>query len=145
MRLYRTSALLLAAAFAAVGLVFLAAPGVVAALFDSIGRQVGARGAPPGDVDSGLLRALAVAYMYVVTLLAWMMYRRPAEAAWPTLLARAKLASAAISFLLVALDGLFLVYLINGIVDGAIGAAVLLLRNHALSGPGDGPVGGVGG
>lgn len=144
MRLYRTSALLLAAVFAAVGLVFLVAPGVVAALFDSLGRAVGARGAPPGDVDSGLLRALAVTYMYVVTLLAWMMYRRPAQATWPALLAHAKLASAVISFLLLVLDGFFLAYLVNGIVDGAIGAAVLLLRSRAAAGRRGRPVGGVG-
>ena len=91
------------------------------------------QGMPPGDLESGLFRALAVAYMYVVTSLAWMMYRRPTEPIWPALLAHAKLASAAVSFLLLVLHGPYLAYLANGVVDGAIGAAVLLLRRNAVN------------
>jgi hypothetical protein len=141
MRLYRTTALAFAIAFAAVGAVFLLAPHAVSTLFDWLGQLAGARGMPPGDLASGLFRALAVAYMYVVTSLAWMMYRRPTETIWPALLAHAKLASAAVSFLLLVLHGYFLAYLANGVVDGAIGAAVLLLRRSAASGRGNSPVG----
>lgn len=141
MRLYRASALLLATAFAAVGLVFFFSPRAVAALLEWAGSQAGLRGLPPGDVGSGLFRALAVAYMYVVTLLAWMMFRRPVEAVWPVLLAHAKLVSSAVSFLLLALHEVCLVYLLNGVVDGAIAAAVLLLRRSAARGRGNSPAG----
>jgi len=61
---------------------------------------------------------------------------------WPSLLAHAKLASAAVSFLLLALHGRYLAYVLNGVVDGAIGIAVLLLRRSAASGRGSSPVGG---
>jgi succinate dehydrogenase/fumarate reductase cytochrome b subunit len=84
---------------------------------------------------------LAVAYMYIVTLLAWMMFRRPADPVWPALLAQAKFASALVSILLFALAGPYLVYAANGVVDGLIGVAVLLLRRH-LAPPRSSPVGG---
>jgi len=128
MRFYRITALVFALAFAAVGLVFLFAPGSASTLFDVLGRRVGIPGVPGGNSASGLFRALAAAYMYGVTLIAWTMYRRPAERAWPALLAHAKLASASASFILVALDGVYLVYLVNGVVDGLIGVVAIWLR-----------------
>jgi hypothetical protein len=132
MRFYRISAIVLAVAFAAVGLVFLLAPGVVSSVFEWMGRWMGIQGMPAGDPDSGLFRALAVAYMYGVTLLAWMMFRRPTEPMWPALLAQAKLASASVSFLLFALHEPYLVYAANGVVDGVIGVMVLLLRRQVM-------------
>ena len=130
MRLYRMTALALAVAFAAVGLVFLFAPGALQDAFDSLGRQAGIKGMPVGDAESGLFRVLAVAYMYVVTILAWMMFRRPADPVWPALLAQAKFASALVSILLFALGESYLVYAANGLVDGLIGMVVLLLRRQ---------------
>ena len=130
MRLYRMTALALAVAFAAVGLVFLFAPGALQGAFDSLGRQAGIKGMPVGDAESGLFRVLAVAYMYVVTILAWMMFRRPADPVWPALLAQAKFASALVSILLFALGESYLVYVANGLVDGLIGMVVLLLRRQ---------------
>ena len=133
MNLYRAIALAFALAFTAVGLVFLLAPGQVVALFDEVARATARPGMPAGDAGSGLFRALAVAYMYLVALLAWMMYRRPAEPTWPALLAQAKLASAALSVGLWVAHGPYLVYLVNGVVDGLIGAAALVLRRQAAS------------
>ena len=130
MRIYRMTALALAVAFAAVGLVFLFAPGALQDAFDSLGRQAGIKGMPVGDAESGLFRVLAVAYMYVVTLLAWMMFRRPADPVWSALLAQAKFASTLVSILLFALGESYLVYAANGLVDGLIGMVVLLLRRQ---------------
>jgi hypothetical protein len=130
MRLYRASALAFAVAFAAVGIVFLLAPGAVWLPFERLARPVGIPGVPAAGGSGGLFRALAAAYMYGVALLAWMMFRRPGERVWPALLAHLKLASAAASFVLLVLDGFYLVYLANGLVDGVIGAAVLLLRRR---------------
>ncbi|RPJ66891.1 MAG: hypothetical protein EHM24_21040 [Acidobacteria bacterium] len=131
MRLYRAIALLLAVTFAVTGLVFLAAPGQVNVFLDRLGVGAG-QALPAADLDSGLFRALAGAYMYLVSLLAWLMFRRPAEPAWPALLAHAKLASAAISFVLFAAHRPYLVYLINGVVDGLLGTLALVLRRQAV-------------
>ncbi len=130
---YRTIALALAAIFAAVGVVFLLAPHVVLDALGSLAALVGRPATRPGDVGGGLFRALAVAYMYVVTLLAWKMFRQPAEPVWPTVLAHAKLASAAVSLVLFVGHAPYLVYAANGVVDGLIGVAVLFLRRHAVA------------
>ena len=132
MRLYRSIALVLAVAFAGTGLVFLAAPGQVNVWVARLGIAAGGA-MPAADLDSGLFRALAGAYMYLVALLAWQMFRRPAEPAWPTLLAHAKLASALVSFVLFAAHRPYLVYVINGIVDGVLGALALVLRRQAAA------------
>lgn len=131
MLVYRTIALLLAVVFTIVGVVFLIAPGAVLDAFDRAAAMTGQLGMPAADAESGLFRALAVAYMYVVAWLAWMMFRRPWEPTWPTLLAQAKFASATVSLVLFVAHAPFLVYLANGIVDAVLGTIALLLRRHA--------------
>ena len=112
----------LAAVFAAVGLVFLSSPGSVTVFFNTLSRPLGMDAAPvPGR---SLYLVLTAAYMSVVTLLAWNMARQPENRAYPVLLTQAKLASSLISFGFFAFHGPFLIYLVNGFVDGAIGAAV---------------------
>ncbi len=114
-----------AVAFAAVGLLFLALPGEVLAFFDGLSRRTGLA-AFPGPADRFWL-ALAAAYMYVVTVLAWSMFRRPADPVYPWLLAHAKLCSAALSLAAFALYVPHLAFLANGVVDGVIGAGALAL------------------
>lgn len=112
----------LAAVFAAVGLGFLIAPGGVTVFFNTLSRPLGMESSPmPGR---SLYLVLTAAYMSVVTLLAWNMARQPENRAYSVLLAQAKLASSLISFGFFAFHGPFLIYLVNGLVDGAIGAAV---------------------
>jgi hypothetical protein len=124
---YRAIALALAATFAVVGLVFFFTPGSVAALFGLLSRWVAM---PAGEVEGNLFRVLAAAYMYLVAWLAWMMFKRPDEAVWPGILARAKLASATFSVVLVLLLGPSLLLAANAIVDGSLGALALWLRQH---------------
>ncbi len=50
-----------------------------------------------GPAERSFFGVLAAAYMYVVTVLAWLMYRFPREKAYPMLLANAKFASSALS------------------------------------------------
>jgi hypothetical protein len=133
MLLYRTTALALAVVFAAVGAVFLLAPDAVLFALDRVAALVAWPAVRAGEIGSGLFRGLAVAYMYVVTLLAWMMFRRPAEPAWPTLLAHAKLASAAASALLFVSSVPSMEFAANAAVDGLIGVGVLLLRRQAIA------------
>lgn len=125
----RVAAYGMAAVFAAVGGVFLTAPGSVVSFFNSLSGPLGMRSAPAAGPS--LFSALAAAYMYLVTILAWNMARRPEEDAFPRLLVHAKLASAIVSLGLFFASGPSLVFLANGVVDGLIGGGVyvLFLRN----------------
>jgi hypothetical protein len=115
----------LAGIFAAVGIVFLAIPNQVLAAFNHL---AGGLGWPASPTDGyTLYLALAVGYMYVVTLLAWKIARQPGERTWPTLLVHAKAASAVVCLGLFALQELYLLYLANFVVDGAIALLVGML------------------
>jgi hypothetical protein len=123
-RLYRPASLLMAVTFGAVGLIFLFLPAGVLSFFDALSAQVGLRPAGPA---AGFYLVLAVAYMYVVTLLAGWMFARPENATLPVLLLNAKAASALLSFGLFAFRQPALIYLANGVVDGLIAVGVLML------------------
>ena len=124
MLLYRPLSLLAAATFAVVGLIFLLVPEQVLALFN---RTSLALGMPEMPVQArGFYLVLAVGYMYVVTLVAWLMYRNPRNRTFPLLLAQAKLATAALSLLFFLTHQPYLLYLANLAVDGTIGLVTLL-------------------
>jgi hypothetical protein len=116
--LYRLTSLVLAFSFAAVGVVFLFWPGGTISLFNEFSARLGFEPAP----ESGFLffPVLAVAYMYLVTALAWLMFINPSEKRYPLLLAQAKAASALVSFGFFFFRDRYLIYLANGIVDGGI-------------------------
>jgi hypothetical protein len=126
---YRFISLALAATFAGVGLAFLLTPGSVAAFVGHLSRWVPM---PAGEVESGLFRALAAAYMYLVTWIAWRMFGRPDEAVWPGILAQAKLASATFSVVLILLLGATLLLVANAIVDALLGVLAIWLRRQVL-------------
>ena len=71
-----------------------------------------------------LYLALALGYMYMVTLLAWQMARHPEVRVFPWLLVQAKAASAVVCLGLFALQEQYLLYLANFVVDGAIAVFV---------------------
>jgi hypothetical protein len=137
LRLHAAAGAAFAVAFAAVGLLFLALPGQVLAFFDTLSRRIGLAGFAAAPDRFWLV--LAAAYMYVVTALAWSMFRRPADPVYPRLLAHAKLCSAALSLAAFALGWPHLIYLANGVVDGAIGLVALALwrrcAREAVGGP----------
>jgi len=135
MKLHRAIGLILAVSFAMVGLIFLFIPGQVVVLFNDLSQSWGMTPAPP--FEPGLFHILAVAYMYVVTVLAYFMWRRPKDVLAPLLLANAKLASAAISLgMFVIVDG-YLIFLVNGIVDGFLGIVVAVLYLRLFKGAGN--------
>jgi hypothetical protein len=108
----------LAGTFAVVGIIFLAIPEKVLAAFNWLAAGLGW---PLSTTDGyTLYLALAVGYMYLVTLLAWKIARDPGERIYPLLLVHAKAASAVICLGLFALQAHYLLYLANFIVDGAI-------------------------
>jgi hypothetical protein len=124
--LRRATGLSLAIVFAAVGLAFLVVPGGVLGLFDALSRPLGMRAAPPEG--AAFFRILAVGYMYVVTVLALLMYRRPGNRLVVGLLIQAKAASAVASLGFFVFGAPYLICLANGVCDGAIAAGLLALR-----------------
>ncbi len=130
MTLYRGVGALLCAAFALVGALFLLLPNAVLALFDRWSLDLGLA-AFAGD--AGFYVVLAVAYMYLVTLLAWSMARNPRDPAPARMLVHAKLASSLLSFAFFLLARPHLLFLVNGVVDGVIAVGVVLLL-HASAG-----------
>ncbi len=128
---YRAFSLGLAVIFAAVGAIFVLIPAEMLAFFNAMARRLGMAEGPTGR---SFFVALAGSYMYVVTALAWLMYRAPREKIYPLLLAQAKLASSVLSLALFALQAPWLVFLANGIVDGAIGLVVLALYFRVKAG-----------
>ncbi len=122
----------LAVTFAVVGLVFVAIPSKVLAAFNWLADGLGW----PASTTQvyTLYLALALAYMYLVTLLAWQMVRHPDMRVFPWLLVQAKAASAIICLGLFALQEQYLIYLANFVVDGAIALFVWWLCLHPAAG-----------
>jgi tryptophan-rich sensory protein len=124
--LYRFAGLAMAATFAAVGLVFLFLPDRVLVLFNRLSPP----GFSPAPVQPGsFYPVLAVAYMALVTWLAWRMFKNPGNPLFPLLLAQGKLASSLLSLFFFFTRAPYLVSLANAIVDGGIGALVLWLHS----------------
>jgi len=115
--------LVLAGSFALVGLAFLFIPSRVLAFFNRLSAAIGWPPLPVGEAFFFLI--LAVAYMYLVTVLAWRMFRHPENPTYPILLAHGKLASAVLSFGFFLARGPCLIFLVNGIIDGLIGVGIL--------------------
>lgn len=125
MSLYRLFGLASSAVFAVVGSIFLFFPDAALSFFNIISVYFGM---PQAAVQgAGFYLILASAYMYIVTVLAYLMYSRPDNDAYPFLLAQAKLASSVISIYLFLTHRPYLIYLANFIVDGFIGVAALFL------------------
>ncbi len=132
--LYRLTALILSFVFAIVVLLFLLAPDAVLIFFNSMSGSVQMPEAPLAGARFYLI--LSVAYMYLVTLLAFMMYHHPHNTTFPLLLINAKVASSVVSIILFIAAARYLIYLTNFLVDGIIGVVVLLfyrrMKRHLL-------------
>lgn len=125
MKLYRSISISLAVIFAAVGLIFLLAPRGVLSFFNVVSGYLGMTPAP--EQGGGFYLVLAVGYMYLVTWLAYFMYRYPEDKRFPLLLANGKLASSILSLYLYVLHQPYLIYVANGVIDGLIGFLVLFM------------------
>jgi hypothetical protein len=125
MKWYRPLSLVLAAIFAITGLLFLFMPEKVVSLFNSLSLYLGMVQSPVTGFTFYLI--LAVGYMYLVTVLAFLMFRNPGNGYFPMLLAQAKLASSILSLGLFVTQAHYLIYLANFIIDGVIGSLVIVL------------------
>jgi hypothetical protein len=128
MRLYRPVSLFLCIVFGLVGLLFLSIPDRVLAFFNSLSGSWGMSLMPVESL--GFYPLLAIGYMYLVTLLAFLMYRRPEDRRFPLLLIHAKLATAILSLALFLAQGWYLIYITNFALDGCIGMVVLAFYLH---------------
>jgi hypothetical protein len=124
MKLYRPFSLVMLVIFLLVGILFLTMPGGVLGSFNSLSAGFGLPAAPT-EVGYFYL-GLAVAYMALVSTLAFLMYRQPANHYFPLLLAVGKLSSSALSLVLFLFAQRSLACLANFAIDGVIGTAALL-------------------
>jgi len=123
MKLYRTFSLTMLLVFAAVGILFLAIPSGVLGFFNSLSAGFGLSPAPT-PVGYFYL-GLAVAYMTLVSALAFLMFRHPTNHYFPVLLAVGKLSSSVLSLAMFLFAQRSLILVANFVVDGAIGTARL--------------------
>jgi hypothetical protein len=127
LRAYRTISLMLSIIFLAVGFLFLLMPGKVLIFFNTLSGQLGFSPSPVDNIDFFLV--LAVAYMYLAALLAFLMWRHPENRHFPLLLAHGKIASSLLSILLFAIRWPYLIFLANFVVDGLIGIIAVLFSS----------------
>jgi hypothetical protein len=124
MKWYRPLSLVLAVIFATTGLLFLFIPDRVVYLFNNLSPFLGMVQSPASGFTFYLI--LAVGYMYLVTVLALLMFRNPGNRYFPLLLAQAKLASSILSLGLFIIQAHYLIYLANFVIDGVIGSVVMV-------------------
>ncbi|UCF95822.1 MAG: hypothetical protein JSV89_11615 [Spirochaetaceae bacterium] len=124
MKIYRPVSLILCIVFAVVGLLFLCATDRVLIFFNILSSPLGMLPSPVWDL--GYYPLLAGGYMYLVTLLAFFMYRHPENRSFPLLLAHGKLATSILSLALFIFHEQYLIYIANFIIDGIIGVVVML-------------------
>jgi len=122
MKLYRTAALAMTAGFVVVGALFLAIPDGVLSFFNHLSGALGLPEAPP--VGRPFFLILASGYMYMVSLLAWLMFRHPENRTFPLLLAQGKLVTSLLSLGFFLAHRPYLIYLANFCIDGLIAASV---------------------
>lgn len=120
MKFYRIISLSLCIIFIIVGLIFLFLTAEVSIFFNSLSRVLGMVASP--IITRNFYLILAVAYMYLVAVLAYFMYRQPGNRFFPLLLVHAKWASALLSLYFFFNHSPYLIYLTNFFIDGFLGA-----------------------
>jgi len=121
LRFYRIFSLSFAIIFLIVGCLFLLVPGRVLIFFNSLSEYLGLNQSPVPDFNFYIV--LAIAYMYLVTLVAFLMYKHPENSYFPLLLANGKLASSLLSLCIFVFSQPYLILVVNCVVDGLIGIA----------------------
>lgn len=115
----RIFALFCTVIFAIVGLIFFFIPEGTLSFFNTLSRMLSIREMPVTYPEFYLI--VSVAYMYVVTIISYIIYRDPGNPLPLFLLANAKIASSVLSLVLVIMNGFYLICFVNFIVDGLIG------------------------
>lgn len=123
MKYYRPFSLFMFIIFVLVGFTFLFLADGVLGFFNSIAFSMGMKQSPAQGVDFYLI--LTSGYMYLVSLLAYMMVKHPDNPFFPLLLTHAKLFSSILSLGFFILHQPYPIYIINCLVDGPIGLMAL--------------------
>lgn len=118
--IYRIFSLASALIFLVVGAVFLFLPAQVLEFFNQLSRPLGFT--PAQVIGANFYLILTGGYMYLVTVIAFLMSRQPGNRLLPMLLAHGKTASSTLSLAFFILQAPYLIYLTNFIVDGIIGS-----------------------
>jgi hypothetical protein len=129
-KVYVSTSLCLSMVFAVVGMIFLFIPESVFLVLNNISRYIGFAESPLQGF--GLYQVLAVGYMYLVTLLSFLMHKHPENTFFPILLIQGKSASSLISLFLYFFHLRSLLLLTNGIVDGIIAVGVFVLYRKIM-------------
>ena len=124
LRLYKYISLTLFFIFLLVGSLFLLLPVRVLDFFNTLSRYVGMSPSPAGSIHFYLV--LAVAFMYLVAVLAFLMFRHPENSYFPLLLANGKVASSLLSLYLFLSQQPYLIFLVNCVADGIIGITAFM-------------------
>lgn len=122
---YRQLSLGAAIIFGVVGLIFVLMPRQVLVFFNMLSYFGGFPLAPEDGFS--FYTVLTGAYMYLVTVLACLMYRNPEEPVYPFLLAHGKFMSSLLSLAAFIFSARYLIYLANFFVDGIIGVIAYYL------------------
>jgi hypothetical protein len=125
-KLYKPVSLIFMVLFAVTGLLFLSIPDKVLVLFNNLSPALGMPQSPLIGLNFYLI--LAAGYMYLVTILAYMMFRHPEERIYSLLLTHGKIVSSILSLGLFLFHEHYLIYLANFIIDGFIGLVALTLH-----------------
>ncbi|MGA7161483.1 MAG: hypothetical protein WBZ48_10805 [Bacteroidota bacterium] len=132
LQVYKFISLSLSLIFSLVGLAFLFLSADILKFFNTTSALVGMQeGAVEG---TSIYVVLAVAYMYLVALLTYLMYRDPDNHEYPFLLMNGKLMSGVVSLGLFLAVQPLLIYLANGVIDGSIGLLAMTMYRSAKKG-----------
>jgi hypothetical protein len=124
-RVYKPVSLSLAIIFGFVGLLFLIVPEGTLIFFNNLSPMICFKKSPVHDTS--VFVVLAAGYMYLVTMLAFFMYKNPEISVYPLFLVHGKAASALLSIFFFVYSMPYLIVLANGIIDGLIALGVFLL------------------
>jgi hypothetical protein len=125
MNIYKVISFVLLLLFAITGILFLSLPDEVINVFNTLSLPLGMPISPLSGWNFYLI--LAVGYMYLVTVLAFLMFIQPENHSFPLLLVHAKFASSVLSLILFLVQAQYLIYLANFIIDCLIGIVVLIM------------------
>jgi len=128
LRLYKIVSLMFSIVFVIVGVIFLLIPSRVLVFFNTLSSPLGMVQTPVIGINFYLV--LAVSYMYLAALLAFLMYLHPENKYFPLLLAHGKLTSSLLSLYIFSVHQPSLIFAVNCFVDGLIGVVALIFYSR---------------
>ena len=129
---YRIISVIMGMTFGIVGLLFLLMSNHVLIFFNALSSSVGMESAASGGDEFYVV--LAIAYMYIVSLISFLMFRHPGNTFFPLLLFNGKIASSLLSLLMFLADKHLLIYFVNFVIDGSIALTAMLMYRSARRG-----------